>query len=53
MNQEQFSYAALLQIRSYLNNLITDLGITEERMQQLKIVEKLLSEKAMNEKGQA
>lgn len=41
---DQYSYSSLLQIRSHLNHLIMLYGVTDERLSQLRIVERLLSQ---------
>lgn len=40
---DKYLYSSLLQIRSHLTNLIILYGVTDERLSQLHIVERLLS----------
>jgi len=50
---DKYSYASLLQIRSHLTNLIMLSGVTDERLSQLRVVEKLLSEAEKDHKDAA
>lgn len=45
---KDYSRSALLQIRSHLISLIALTGVTDERLNQLKVVEKLLADKDKN-----
>ena len=42
---DKYSYNSLLQIRSHLTNMIMLYGVTDERLSQLRVVEKLIAEK--------